>query len=66
MMDSLSESTARLVDIEARQDEVLRQLDELERRIEQVLAEYAPLAAKAGSQMVLPTRPVTAPAVKAA
>jgi hypothetical protein len=27
-------------DIESRQDEVLRQLDELNRRLEQVLAEY--------------------------
>jgi tetrahydromethanopterin S-methyltransferase subunit G len=65
-MDSLAESTARLVDIEARQDELLRQLDELERRIEQVLAEYAPLAAKTGPQTVLPARPANSPAIKAA
>jgi hypothetical protein len=45
MMDALSETAIRLLDIEARQDDVLRQLEELERRIEQVLAEHLPALA---------------------
>jgi hypothetical protein len=37
-----SSSTSPLLDIDRRQDDVLQQLDELERRIQRVLAEYAP------------------------
>jgi hypothetical protein len=44
-MDSLSETAERILEIESRQDEALEQLAELERRIEQVLAEHLPLAA---------------------
>lgn len=40
-MDSLSVS-ARILDIETRQDEALRQLDVLERELERVLAEHLP------------------------
>lgn len=39
-MDSLAETTARIVDIESRQDEALRQLEALERRVAQTLAEH--------------------------
>jgi tetrahydromethanopterin S-methyltransferase subunit G len=41
-MAKLPETVVQMMEIEARQDEVLRQLDELERRIDQVLAEYVP------------------------
>ena len=44
-MDSISDTTRRILEIEARQDEALRELEALERRLEQVLAEYLPLAA---------------------
>ena len=39
-MDSISDSANRMFEIEARQDEALQQLAELERRVEQVLAEH--------------------------
>ena len=39
-MDSLAETAARIVDIESRQDEALRQLEALERRVAQTLAEH--------------------------
>ena len=41
-MDPSSEAAARIQQIEAQQDEILRQLEELERRTESVLAEHAP------------------------
>ena len=41
-MDRSREAAARLHEIEAQQDEVLRQLVELEHRTERVLAEHAP------------------------
>lgn len=47
-MDSISDTTRRILEIEARQDEALRELEALERRLEQVLAEYLPM--QAGSQ----------------
>jgi len=37
-----SPTLSPLIDIDRRQDDVLQQLDELERRIARVLAEYAP------------------------
>ncbi len=40
------DSAVRILDIEARQDDALRQLADLELRIEQVLAEFLPPAAK--------------------
>jgi hypothetical protein len=43
-MDSSSKAAARIQQIEAQQDEILRQLEELERRTESVLAEHAPAA----------------------
>jgi hypothetical protein len=48
-MDNLLEATARIVEIESRQDDVLRQLAELERRVAQVLAEFLPAAPQADS-----------------
>ena len=42
-MDSFSDTTRRILEIEARQDDALRELEALERRLEQVLAEYLPL-----------------------
>ena len=45
-MDSISDTTRRILEIEARQDEALRELEALERRLEQVLAEYLPIAAR--------------------
>lgn len=44
-MDSISDTTRRILDIEARQDEALRELGALERRLEQLLAENLPLTA---------------------
>ena len=44
-MDSFSDSTRRILEIEARQDDALRQLEALECRIEQVLAEQLSLLA---------------------
>lgn len=41
-MDTLLETAARIVEIESRQDDALRQLAELERRVAQVLAEVLP------------------------
>jgi hypothetical protein len=41
-MESLAETAARILDIEARQDDALSQLAALERRIEQVLAQHLP------------------------
>jgi hypothetical protein len=35
-------SASHLLEIDARQDDVLKRLDELERRIERVLSEYSP------------------------
>ena len=44
-MDRSSEAAARIHEIETQQDEVLRQLVELEHRTESVLAEHAPSVA---------------------
>ncbi len=44
-MATLTDSAAKIQELEARQDEALRQLEELEQRIAEVLAEYAPLIA---------------------
>jgi hypothetical protein len=41
-MERSSEAAARIREIEAHQDELLRQLEELERRSAAVLAQYAP------------------------
>ena len=49
-MDSLSDSARRILEIEARQDEALKQLEALERQIEQVLAEHLPGALTAPRQ----------------
>ena len=49
-MDSLSQSGRRILEIETRQDELLRQLAALEQRIEQVLAEQTPLPVAAAGQ----------------
>jgi hypothetical protein len=42
-MELISDTTRRILEIEARQDDALRELEALERRLEQVLAEYLPL-----------------------
>lgn len=44
-MDRSAAAAARIQQIEEQQDEILRQLDELERRTEAALAEHAPAAA---------------------
>jgi hypothetical protein len=41
-MQRSSEAAARILEIEAQQDDVLRQLEELERRTAAVLAAHAP------------------------
>ncbi|HEV3136530.1 MAG TPA: hypothetical protein VGZ26_01475 [Pirellulales bacterium] len=46
-MHSLSESAIRILEIESRQDEALRQLAELERLVERALSESLPLAKQA-------------------
>ena len=48
-MDTLIDTTARISEIESRQDDALAQLADLERRIEQVLAEFIPPAIQAAS-----------------
>ena len=45
-MDSFADTAARILEIEARQDEALQQLAELERRVEQVLAAFLPTASQ--------------------
>jgi hypothetical protein len=55
-MSESSATTASPADIEARQDDLLRQLDELEKRIARVLSEYA-----ASGQS--PARPATSPSL---
>jgi hypothetical protein len=66
MLDEPLASPALIADLESRQDEVLRDLDELIARLERVLAPYNP---PAGATIVAPVAaaPVaTAPAAKAA
>jgi len=64
-MDSLADTTARILDLEARQDEALRQLKALEQRLEQVLAEYSPAVNPAPSLAFSPGN-LSMPAIKAA
>jgi hypothetical protein len=45
-MHSLSGSAINMLEIEARQDEALRQLTELEQQVERALAESLPLVKK--------------------
>ena len=47
LMDTLLETAARILEIESRQDDALRQLAELERRVTQVLAEFLPATPQA-------------------
>jgi hypothetical protein len=54
MQDTL-DTTARVVELEARQDEALRQLAELERRIDAVLAEVLPKTESRAETPVGPT-----------
>jgi hypothetical protein len=56
-LSQIAPSFARLVEIEALQDQVLAQLDDLNRRIEQVIGQYAPRPAE--SQRTAP-RPAAA------
>jgi hypothetical protein len=68
-MDTLLETAARISEIESRQDDALRQLAELERRIAQVLAEFLPASEQTASDAVdspTPRASGTRPAVKAA
>ena len=50
-MDSITDTTRRILEIEARQDEALRELDALERRLQEILAEYLPLTAGSGTPL---------------
>ena len=43
MADTIADTAARILELERQQDEALRQLEALEHRIEQVLAEHLPL-----------------------
>jgi len=56
-MDRLSEAAARILDLEARQDDVLRQLEELERQVEAVLAQHLPPAAPT-QELLSPAKPL--------
>ena len=56
--DTLSDPAARILDIEARQDEALLQLADLELRIEQVLAECLALTGKAPPAAGSPIAPL--------
>ena len=48
-MQRSSEAAARILEIEAQQDDVLRQLEELERRTAAVLAAHAPTLVSSGT-----------------
>ena len=61
MLDEPLASPALIAELESRQDEVLRDLDELIVRLERVLAPYNPPAAPA-----IPAPLVAAPVAKAA
>ncbi len=66
-MPDYSATAALISDIEARQDDLLRQLDELEKRIAAVLAEYAAscqpsVAGTARVRLQAAAAPVTEPA----
>ena len=54
-MDTLSDTTARILDIESRQDDAIRQLIELENRLEQILRQYGGVPTAA-----IPVSPVEA------
>lgn len=56
-MDRSSEAAARIREIDAQQDEILRQLEELERRTEMILAEHAPSSRPVVGLVVLPAEP---------
>ncbi|MEX0678015.1 MAG: hypothetical protein WD063_13120 [Pirellulales bacterium] len=56
-MDRSSEAAARIREIDAQQDEILRQLEELERRTEMVLAEHAPSPRPVVGLAVFPAEP---------
>jgi hypothetical protein len=61
-MPSHDESANLMQDIEARQDEALRQLDELERQVALVLAESLNLTARAaGAVAMVQSRPLIDP-----
>jgi hypothetical protein len=51
MADTIADTAARILELEKQQDDALRELEALERRIEQVLAEHLPLV---GSRMPEP------------
>jgi hypothetical protein len=48
-LQPVAPATTALDEIDARQEQVLRQLTELERRLERVLSEYGKAASSAGS-----------------
>ena len=45
-MDTATEQLEKLLDLDARHDELLRQLDELDQRVEQTLKQFQPSAAE--------------------
>jgi hypothetical protein len=68
-MDTLLETAARILEIESRQDDALRQLAELERQIAQLLAEFLPAPAQGASDAVRSLAPRATgvpPVIKAA
>jgi hypothetical protein len=65
-MDSISDSATRFLAIEARQDEALEQLAELERRVEQVLAACITAAARPATGVSSAAAEISTPASKAA
>ena len=65
-MHSSSESAVRMLEIESRQDEALRQLAELELQVERALTESLPLARKlAAHPTASPLSPLEAHAIDA-
>jgi hypothetical protein len=54
-MQVFSDVPPRVLDLEARQDEALRQLADLEQRVEQVLAEQTAALAKYENRPAFPT-----------
>ena len=47
-MDALTHQLKALLDLEARHDDLLKRLDELDKRVEQVLAQFTSAGHRAG------------------
>jgi hypothetical protein len=60
-MNDPADSFDAILDLDARHDELLRQLEELDHRVEKVLAEYLPACDASRGRVEYPVRPSLAP-----